>query len=153
MIYPHFKIKWKNQKQFEQAPEIFAQEKAKALTEVGALLEREIRERTPTGAFGLLRPSVGAELFGDKVQIGTPLEYAEPVEYGSKPHWAPLAAIEYWAERKLGDVSIARKIWYSIAHKGTRPVLMFTRGLAMNADKVVRILEGIGDKIAARFNK
>ena len=152
MIYPHFKVEWKNKEVLEQAPQIFSEEKTRALTETGMLLEREIKERTPVGAFGLLRPSIAAEAFGDRVEIGTPLEYAEPVEYGSKPHWAPLAPLEYWAEKKLGDASIGRKIWYSIAHKGTRPRLMFTRGLAMSASKVMRILESIGDRVAARFN-
>ncbi len=123
------------------------------MIEAGALLEREIRERTPKGAYGLLRSSVTAEPYGDKILVGTPLEYAEPVEYGTRPHWAPLEPIEFWAERKLGDIAIGRKVWYSIAHKGTRAALMFTRGLAAASDKILTILQTIGDKIAERFNK
>ena len=153
MIDFKFKVDWKNQKVFEQAPEIFRQEKAAALTEAGALLEKEIAVRTPEGATGILRKSIAAQLFGDRVEVGTPIEYAEPVEYGSKAHWAPLAPLEMWAIRKFGDAEIGKKVWYSIAHKGTRAALMFTRGLAMNAEKIIKILESIGDKVAARFNR
>ena len=151
MIDFKFKVDWKNQKVFEQAPEIFRQEKAAALTEAGMLLEKEIPARTPEGATGILRKSIAAQLFGDRMEVGTPIAYAEPVELGSKAHWAPLAPLEMWAIRKFGDAEIGKKVWYSIAHKGTKAVLMFTRAFAMNYSKIQRILESIGDKVAARF--
>ena len=153
MIDLKFNVNWTNQKQFEQAPEIFREEKAAALTEAGMLLEREIAARTAEGATGILRKSIAAQLFGDRMEVGTPIAYAEPVEYGSKAHWAPLAPLEMWALRKFGDAEIGKKVWYSIAHKGTRAALMFTRGFAASASKIMKILEGIGDKVAMRFNK
>jgi hypothetical protein len=153
MIDPKIKVNWPNKELFEKAPEIFREEKRNALLEAGLLLEREIKERTPVGVTGLLRSSVAAQLYGDRVTIGTSFEYAEPVEYGSKAHWAPRAALEAWGIKKLGSEEAGRKVWYSIAHKGTRAALMFTRGFAMNYSKVMRILESIGEKVAARFNR
>lgn len=151
MIDLKFKVDWKNEEVFKRAPEIFRDEKRAALTEAGLLLEKEIARRTPVGVTGLLKKSIAAQMSGDRMTVGTPLEYAEPVEYGSKAHWAPRAALELWGLRKLGSEEAGRRVWYSIAHKGTRPVLMFTRAWAMNAAKVKKILESIGERIAAKF--
>ena len=107
MIDLKFSVDWKNQKDFERAPEIFRQEKQAALLEAGLLLEKEIATRTPEGVTGILRKSIAAQLFGDRMEVGTPIAYAEPVEYGSKKHWAPLAPLELWALRKFGDAEIS----------------------------------------------
>jgi len=144
-------VEWPNKEVFEKSPEIFKEEKRAVLYEAGLVLEKEVIARTPVGVTGLLRKTIAAQLIGDRVEVGTPLEYAEPVEYGARPHWAPLEALELWGLRKLGDVEAGRKVWYSIAQKGTRPALMFTRGLAASYVKIENILKSVGERIAARF--
>lgn len=151
MIDAKIKIDWPNQKAFEKSPEIFREEKKAVLLEAGLLLEKEIADRTPVGVTGLLKKSIATQLYGDRVEIGTPLEYAEPVEYGSKPHTPPLEPLELWGVRKLGSAEAGRAVWYSISKKGTRPALMFTRALAANYSKIVRILESLGERIVKRF--
>jgi hypothetical protein len=44
--------------------------------------------------------------------------YAAPVEYGSKPHWAPIEPLKAWAELKGMNPYALR---WSIAQKGTKP--------------------------------
>lgn len=151
MIDFNINIDWKNKELFDRAPEIFKEEKTSALTEVGLLLEREVVQRTPVGVTSNLKSSIESKIVGDRVEIGTPLEYAEPVEYGTKPHWPPKEPLELWGLRKLGSKEAGRSVWVSISKKGTKPVLMFTRALAMNYSKIIKILESIGDRIASRF--
>lgn len=45
-------------------------------------------------------------------------KYAAPLEYGSKPHWPPISALEGWAQRHgIPAFLVARKI----AMEGTKP--------------------------------
>ena len=44
-----------------------------------------------------------------------------PVEYGSRPHWAPLQALLDWGRRVLGSEEAGKRVWYHIAHHGTQP--------------------------------
>ena len=151
MIDYKIEIKWPNKEVFEKSPEIFREEKRAVLYEAGLLLENEVSARTPEGVTGFLKKKIAAQLIGDRVEVGTPVEYAEPVEYGSKPHWAPLEALELWGLRKLGDEEAGRKVWYSIAQKGTRPALMFTRALAASRVRIENILKSISERIVARL--
>ncbi len=136
----------------ERSPEIFREEKEKALLEAGLLLEAEWKNRAPVGVTGLYGKSIASQLSGDRVTVGTPVEYGMIIEYGSKPHWAPLEALEMWGERKLGSAEAGRRVWYSISHHGTRPHLIATRALAASIGRIEAILKSIGERIAARFN-
>ena len=49
------------------------------------------------------------------------LKYAAAVEFGSVPHWAPIAPLKQWAKRKLGDEGAAYAVQKTIAKKGTKP--------------------------------
>ncbi len=136
----------------ERSPEIFREEKQKALLEAGLLLEQEWSKRAPVGATGLYGKSIATQISGDRVTVGTPVEYGLPLEYGAKPHWAPLEALEMWGERKLGSAEAGRRVWYSISRKGMRPQLVATRALAASISRIQTILKSVGDRIAARFN-
>jgi hypothetical protein len=85
----------------------------------------DVRERAPK-ASGFLRESIHA--VGLRVVCDAP--YAAAVEYGSRPHWPPIAPIIAWVEIK-GFVgagsgaqtakSIAWAIAYKISVEGTKP--------------------------------
>lgn len=65
----------------------------------------EIDEKS-TRVDAVLRPSDKAD------------KYAAPVEYGSKPHKAPIDALRPWAERHGIPVGA---VWHKIATEGTEP--------------------------------
>lgn len=134
-------------KYLKQAPQIVMEEMAASLNEAMFLLEREIKELIPVGAHGLLRGSVTHKLIalarGQSVsgKVFSPLNYAVPVELGTKPHFPPLAPLRDWVEKKLGvsksqSRSVAFLVARKIAAKGTKPQKPFETGFRDNADQV-----------------
>lgn len=104
--------------------------------------EREVKEHTPTSGAGTLRDSIGAlpvTITGTAVAgggAGTSLPYAAAVELGSKPHWAPIAPLQDWVQRKLGlsgeEVeAAAQAIQFKIARRGTKGHFMFRDGFGV----------------------
>ncbi len=145
----------------ERAPEIFRGELVPAVTEASLFAEREVKERTPTSGAGTLRDSIGAlpvTISGVSVAggVGTSLSYAAPVELGSKPHWAPLAPLRDWVERKLGlsgdeAEGVARAIRFKIAKEGTEAHHMFRDGFA-HAEAFIRgLLAAAAARASARI--
>jgi hypothetical protein len=132
----------------EAAPEIAGEEIYAALTASTALLERDVKELTPTAA-GTLRNSVFGEVRVDTAGglgvVASPLEHAEYVELGTKPHFPPLEPLEDWVRTKGlaqddADVKrIAFLVARKIAQRGTLAVGMFNRAFAANEANVERI--------------
>lgn len=101
----------------------------------GALLvQGELMQSLPRGAGGVgggagLAGSISYDLqrseSGVLASIGTPLPYAEHVEYGTRPHRPPVQPIQDWVEIKLGvSGERARGVAFAIAQRiavrGTR---------------------------------
>lgn len=63
-------------------------------------------------------------------------KYAPYVEYGTKPHFPPVGALEGWAKRHNTSAFIVAR---AIARHGTKPHLMFT----MAAEDVARAAPGM----------
>lgn len=145
----------------QQSPEIVVSELKAAMYEAEQYLEREVKENTPVGAQGFLRQSVFSEtpqLLGDTVLgvVGSPLRYAESVELGTKPHWAPIQPLIDWVEQKLNispdeSEGVARRIQYKIAHKGTTGAFMFKTAFDRGQDTVNRIFEAAQGRIVQRL--
>ncbi|MCV6605834.1 MAG: hypothetical protein OIF34_11055, partial [Porticoccaceae bacterium] len=81
---------------WSQAPALMQQEHMKATMEAGLFLEAELKENSPKGATGFYTQAhafVGPIVLDDDVQgvVGNPLNYAIPVELGTKPHMPPVA--------------------------------------------------------------
>ena len=75
--------------------------------------------------FGRLRNSLTVDLKSRTGQVsatvGSNLVYAKPVEYGSKPHWPPLAPIELWVRRKLRvPAARSKSVAFLVARKISR---------------------------------
>lgn len=122
------------------------------------LLHGATVENTPF-AFGLLRRSIFGEVLdvsGNIIgKVGTPSPYGAPVEFGSRPHWAPLAPLVLWAQRKLGlnglfAIAAARNIRYKIAHHGTKGYFMFKRAFNENKGRIRKLFK---DAQAATLRK
>ncbi len=150
----------------KQAPAIAHEEMAASLQEALLLLEREIKDGTPVGVHGAggLRGSITHKLRGEAVDAGrgvagdvfSPLNYAESVELGTKPHFPPIAPLQDWVEHKLGvdpneSAAVAYLVARKIAKHGTKGAHMFEKGLSENSQQVVQILSAAVDRIATRL--
>lgn len=129
------------------APGIVHRELRRFVGEATSLLQREVMERTPT-ASGTLRASITSreQVLGDNVLgvVGTSLNYAVPVELGTRPHFPPVVAIEDWVRQKLDvpkkDVrSVALRIARKIAARGTEGAHMFEEAFKANREQVLRM--------------
>lgn len=138
---------------FEKAPELVTEEMTGAIWEAEMLTERETKERTPVGigGGGGLKGSIAAHepvRLADNIigKVGTPLNYAVPVEIGTKPHWPPIQPLVDWAEHKFGlPRDEARTAGFLIARKiarvGTKGARMFHDAWNANRAQVQRIFE------------
>lgn len=76
--------------------------------------------------------------------VGTNVAYALPIEFGARPHWPPLAPIEFWVRRKLRVPAkevrgVAFLVARKIAKRGTAPRQIFTLGLDDAKPRIVEI--------------
>lgn len=133
-----------------RAPEAFLRELATGILEAQMLVEREVKERTPTSGHGTLRDSIGAmplELTGSRIagSVGTALSYAEPVELGTQPHMPPLEPLVDWVRRKLGikggaGEQVAQAIRWKIYRHGTKAAFMFRDAFAAVTPQIDAIM-------------
>jgi hypothetical protein len=127
------------------------------LTEALLLLEREVKRLTPEGAGPIhLRDTIfqRIEMRGEGAwgMVGTPAIYGESLEYGTRPHFPPIAPILFWVEKKLGLMgkeakSAAFCIARAISKRGTKGAHMFNKAFDMNENQVIAILERIPEDI------
>ena len=146
-----------------QAPEVVIEEMTAATLESELLLEREVKEETPIGVGGGagLKGSISArepQVLADTVigEIGTPLLYAIPVEFGSKPHRPPVQPLADWAQAKLGVApEKAESVGYAIANKiakvGTKGAFMFTKAFEANRAQIELIYAAARARIVDRL--
>ena len=144
---------------FARAPEITIEELRRAMVEADSLLEREVKDATPTAA-GTLRGSVThTEEVSETGVIGmtfSPLKYAEAVELGTKPHFPPIDALVDWVVQKLGvPEKRARSVAFLVARKisrsGTPAHGMFQRTLAWQKSQVESIFDRAVERITERL--
>jgi hypothetical protein len=78
------------------------------------------KEHASVGVTGDLKESITYDLVPESLSasVGPTANYAAPVEYGSKPHWAPIEPLKAWAALKGMNPYALR---WSIAQKGTLP--------------------------------
>lgn len=84
------------------------------ILEIAVQIEGKLREKAPIGATGNLRQSFNTKILEDGkiIEIGSPLEYASYVEFGTRPHRPPFDPIRLWVERKIQPHIIAIGISY-----------------------------------------
>lgn len=130
-----------------------------------AALEIQARavERAPSN-FGRLRNSITVDVrsrpfSGDVTgSVGSNLTYAKPVEFGSRPHWPPVAPLALWVRRKIrppaSEVrSIAFLIARAISRRGTRAQPFMSTGMRDAAPAIERHLSELGREIERRFSR
>ena len=138
-------------------PEASLRARRSRITEALLLLEGAVKDLTPEGAGPThLRDTIfqKVEMFGESVwgMVGTPAIYGAAIEYGTKPHYPPVAPILFWVEKILGlsgkeAKSVAFLIARKISKKGTYGTHMFQYGFERNKSKVIGILKQIPEDI------
>jgi cell division septum initiation protein DivIVA len=139
-----------------QAARIVEQAMAKATEQ----LRTVAFEQTPVGATGFLRDTIGAQV---SVNSQEPVDvsgyvwwqaaYAPVVEYGSRPHWAPIGPLVHWVERKLHvppgeSYGVARRIQFAIARRGTQAQEFAQRSLSRSESLLERAFSEAADRLA-----
>jgi hypothetical protein len=145
------------------APAIVREELEAAMIESDLLIEREVKERTPVGASaggaGGLKGSIFSQesVGADNVigVVGTALNYATPVELGTRPHFPPVDALIDWVMVKLQVTEqeargVAFMIARKIAARGTEGAHMFEQGFAAVEQQVYEIFGRARDRIVMR---
>lgn len=138
---------------FQQAPDFTQRELLKWGETTGAFLTDETTSITPKDK-GLLQQSIQPYVepvgrFGVSAVVGTSLNYAVPVEVGSKPHDIVPKNGKVLAFMMRGVPVFAKKVH----HPGTKGYFMFTRAFEANinqiTDSFVRTVDNILAMIAA----
>jgi phage gpG-like protein len=124
------------------------------LTRSGFYVQGQAKERAPVDT-GRLRNSIATKVEETRALIGTNLSYAPHVEFGSRPHWPPLSAMQPWARRhgfpagRRGAFLVARRI----AQRGTKARLFLTKGLAASTNQIARYLEMMAREMEGRWGR
>ena len=148
------------------------EEMGKAMEESGMVLTTMVAARTPVN-YGLLRASIswptGFDLQGSAIDtlrgiIGagnqisaagmSTMEYVDYVEWGTRPHWAPIQPLKIWALRKFGDERIAYRVRATIARHGTRGAHMFLKAWWEGGEeKAKEIWDKMLERVLAPFER
>ena len=88
--------------------------------------------------------------------VGTNVAYALPIEFGSRPHWPPREAIEFWVKRKLRvqperTKAVAFLVARKIARRGTAPRRIFMLGLEDAKPRMAEIFSRLPRLILERM--
>lgn len=85
-------------------------------------MEEIAKYKAPVGMSGLLKARINLSplTFGaTEYTLSDGVYYGIYVEFGTRPHWAPIEPLKDWARRVLGDEDAAYPVQKKIAKKGT----------------------------------
>lgn len=113
--------------------------------------------------FGRLRNSLTVDMgprFRNEVSatVGTDLTYAKAVEWGSRPHFPPVAPLELWVRRKLRvPARRARSVAFLVARKiskrGTPAQPFLGPALEQSKGFINAAMRSLGDDIARNWSR
>lgn len=99
---------------------------------------------------GHLVNSITHDVRTHSAYVGSNLEYAPWVEFGTRPHFPPVDALKGWARRKLGDENAAFAIAKKIAKKGTKAKPYLRPALDLNRRNINNIFRNEIRKVFSR---
>lgn len=143
-----------------QTPERTAVKSREALLSSLLMIEAAAKGNTPT-ASSVLRNSFGVQVLSlgpDNIlgAVGTPLDYAVPVELGTKPHHPPIQPLRDWVESKLHiheseSEAVAHAIAWKIHHHGTEGKFMLRDAMNDNKNAVERVFNEAVNSLVAEL--
>lgn len=143
----------KLQRAFMRAPDFVSRELYMFMNTMAFHMEREVVLRTPKKS-GNLQTSISGRAervgaFGVQAVVATALNYALPVEFGSKPHDITPKNGKALAFMMGGGLMFAKKVH----HPGSKGAFMFTKALQANINNIeddfARFVDRVLAKIAA----
>jgi len=143
---------------------VLEKELESAINEAVLRLRREIVLRTPSSkGGGILKKSIiddvkgrGLKLVGE---VGTPMQYAQPVEHGRRPN-APFPNrdnLELWVKRQFGVAGVMLKrltflIGQKIANRGIKAVEMFEKGARASDKFIMKRFDHYGFQVVRKLS-
>lgn len=126
-------------------PEIFKAINKKFLPKAGITVLAAVQKECPRDVGDLAGSyHYKVDMLGSSVSVGTNKETAAHVEYETKPHSAPISALEPWAKRHGIPVGA---LWYSIKKKGTKAHPHLRPALDKNRKYLVRLWANMYEKV------
>jgi len=122
------------------------------LQKSGFTVEGQAKENAPVDT-GRLRSSITSRVAEHQVFIGSNVEYAPYVEFGTDPHFPPLDAMQPWARRhgfpagRSGAFLVAQ----AIARRGTRARAFLKPALESSAGAIKGFLGAAAREIERRW--
>ena len=98
-------------------------------------------------AFGKLKGSIKHDVKKYEAMVWASEKYAPFVEYGTKPHFPPIAPLERWAQLKLGNSALAWAVAKKIARVGTEAQPFFFPAVRSNVGNIQRYFEEFSNQI------
>jgi len=139
------------ERKFAGAGDVVAGEINKGMNRSVQRVLTDVKKGTPVDT-GRLRSSMTGVVEGRGSEIrgivGTNVSYAPYSEYGTRPHWPPLAALEVWARRHGTTAFVVAR---GIARHGTKAYEMFRKGLEENVRWIENEFNEVGKRIAERL--
>ena len=152
----------------DEGVDIAGQEIGRAMDTVGALIQRAAAMGAPDGVSkdlrnSILRSTSGSGL-GRVVEVGTPVEYAVPVEFGVRPGAHPglsrngYEAVVLWFRRKLGlsqdDAESAAALFgMAIKRRGIPAHPFMAPAVDDNLAEIGATFDRAADRAVARMSK
>jgi len=101
---------------------------------------------------GDLKGSINTKVDQDgstvQMEVGPDAEHAPYVQFGTRPHWPPIAPLKAWARRKVGDAGFGYYVQKKIAREGTDPQDFLTGpGRKLAKETPGRLEDAIADNL------
>ena len=148
------------ERSLDSHPQVVREELERAVVESDELVLREVQDAWPH-ASGVSRESMFARELVDGLRVegfvGSSLDYVQPVDLGTKPHFPPIEPLVDWVKIRFAVSSeqqaehIARAIAWKIFHRGTEGAHVFPQVLARLEPQLGEIFEHAEERIANRI--
>jgi len=128
------------------------------LTTACMRIRKSAVQNAPTN-FGLLRASIGYDVYGLTGEVSTNLIYSLPMEFGTKPHFPQVGALDLWVERKLGIKGsreirrVAYAVSLGISAHGLAEHRYFRDAFALEFPHIRKDFERMGIRLRDDFSR
>jgi len=133
------KVEWNG----EQVMRDFDKMIFKSLHEGSDLVVSQAKALAPSD-MAELRGSINKNVTAKNAVSGTNIDYAPYVEFGTRPHAAPISALQGWADRHGIPVGA---VWMSIKKKGTKAQPFLWPAFTGNIKNIIAVFRKNGIKL------